>query len=190
MRLCFDLARELFDWRVTMDYGTTIRVAAFAIAAAWWAHTPAIAAPTADQDKTAIVALEKKYNDGFNAKDVDAIMSCYAPGNQLFVFDVVPPRAYPSWEAYKKDWEGLFAAFRGTVTNKISEQTITVVGPVAYGHNIQTGTFTGKDGKQVRIVARTTDIYRKLKGAWFIVEEHNSIPVDLTSMTPDPLSKI
>jgi ketosteroid isomerase-like protein len=173
-----------------MDYETTIRVAAFAIVAAWLGHTPAIAAPAADKDKAAIVALEKKYNDGFNAKDVDAIMSCYATGSQVFVFDVVPPRAYPSWEAYKQDWEELFAAYPGPVTNEISEQTITVVGPVAYGHSIQTGNFTGKNGKKVQIVARTTDIYRKLKGAWLIVEEHNSIPVDLTTMTPDPLSKM
>lgn len=150
------------------------------------------AAPMMDAagDRNQIIALEKKYNDGFNAKNVDEIMSCYAPGDRLFVFDVVPPREYPSWDAYKKDWEGLFAAFPGSVTNTISEQTVTVVGPVAYGHSIQTGTFTRKDGSKLTVVARTTDIYRKIDGKWLIVEEHNSIPVDVTSMKPDPLSKM
>jgi ketosteroid isomerase-like protein len=171
-----------------MNHFSTIRVAAFVLWAAWCAHTPAVAAPSAD--KAAIVALEKKYNDGFNTRNVDAIMSCYAPGSQLFVFDVVPPREYPSADSYRKDWEELFAAYPGPVTNEISEQTITVVGTVAYGHSIQTGTFTAKNGKKVEVVARTTDIYRKRNGKWLIVEEHNSIPVDLTTMTPDLLSKM
>jgi ketosteroid isomerase-like protein len=145
--------------------------------------------PTADADKAAIQALEDTYNEGFTSKDVGKIMSVYAPGKQLFVFDVVPPREYKSWEAYKKDFEGLFSAFPGPVKNTISEQTIHVVGTVAYGHNIQTSEFTGKDGTKINIVARTTDIYRKMKGKWLIVEEHNSVPVDLDTMKPDLLSK-
>ena len=82
-------------------------------------------AGTATGDKAAIEALEQSYNDAFNAKNVNAIMACYAPGKGLFVFDAVPPREYPSWDAYKRDWEGLFAAYSGPVSNAISEQSIT-----------------------------------------------------------------
>jgi len=162
-----------------------------ALSVAILASANAVAAdqPAADADKAAIQALEDTYNEGFNSKDVDKIMSVYAPGKQLFVFDVVPPREYKGWEAYKKDFEGLFSGFPGPMKNTISEQTIHVVGSVAYGHNIQTGEFTGKDGTKVKIVARTTDIYRKLNGKWLIVEEHNSVPVDLGTMKPDLLSK-
>jgi ketosteroid isomerase-like protein len=163
---------------------TALSVAILASANAWAADPPA-----ADADKAAIQALEDTYNEGFNSKDVDKIMSVYARGKQLFVFDVVPPREYNGWEAYKKDFEGVFSAFPGPVTNTISEQTIHVVGSVAYGHNIQSGEFTGKDGAKIKIVARTTDIYRKMNGKWLIVEEHNSVPVDLGTMKPDVLSK-
>jgi len=145
--------------------------------------------PAANADKAAIQALEDTYNEGFNSKDVDKVMSVYAPGKALFVFDVVPPREYTSWEAYKKDFEGLFSAFPGPMKNTISGQTIHVVGSIAYGHNIQTGEFTGKDGAKMKVVARTTDIYRKINGKWLIVEEHNSVPVDLETMQPDLLSK-
>jgi uncharacterized protein (TIGR02246 family) len=145
--------------------------------------------PAANTDKAAIQALEDTYNDGFNSKDVDKVMSVYARGSQLFVFDVVPPREYKGWDAYKKDFEGLFSEFTGPMKNTISEQTIHVVGSLAYGHNIQSGEFTGKDGKTLKIVARTTDIYRKIDGKWLIVEEHNSIPVDLDTMKPDLMSK-
>ena len=140
-------------------------------------------------DRAAIQALEDTFNEGLNSKDVDKVMSVYAPGKQLFVFDVVPPREYTSWDAYKKDFEGLFAAFPGPMKNTISEQTIHVVGSLAYGHNIQSGEFVGKDGTKVNVVVRTTDIYRKMNGKWLIVEEHNSVPVDLVTLKPDPLSK-
>jgi ketosteroid isomerase-like protein len=142
-----------------------------------------------DRDKAAIEALEKTYNDGFNTRNVDKIMSCYARGTNLFVFDVTPPRAYPSWEAYRKDWQELFAAFPGPIRNVISDQTIHVVGTIGYGHNIQTGELSGKDGTKLNIVVRTTDVYRKTNGKWLIVEEHNSVPVDLGTMKADPLSK-
>lgn len=162
-----------------------------ALCLATLAATNAMAAdrPAANADKAAIQALEDTYNEGFNSKDVDKVMSVYVPGKQLFVFDVVPPREYRGWEAYKKDFEGLFSAYPGPMKNTLSEQTIHVVGSLAYGHNIQTGEFTGKDGKKVNFVVRTTDIYRKMNGKWLIVEEHNSVPVDLDTMKPDPLSK-
>jgi uncharacterized protein (TIGR02246 family) len=153
------------------------------------ANAAAADAPAASADKAAIQALEDTYNEGFNSKDVAKVMSVYAPGKQLFVFDVVPPREYASWEAYKKDFEELFAAFPGPLKNTISERTIHVAGSLAYGHNIQTAEFTGKDGKKQKMVVRTTDIYRKLNGKWLIVEEHNSVPIDLDTMKPDLLSK-
>ena len=155
------------------------------------ASSTAVAADrsAADADKAAIQALEDTYNEGFITKDVDKVMSVYIPGKQLFVFDVVPPREYRGADAYKKDYQELFAMFPGPIKNVISEQTIHVVGSVAWGHNIQSGEFTAKDGSTVKIVARTTDIYRKIGGKWLIVEEHNSVPVDLDTMKPDTLSK-
>jgi hypothetical protein len=100
-----------------------------ALSVAILASANAVAAdqPAADADKAAIQALEDTYNEGFNSKDVDKVMSVYAPGKQLFVFDVVPPREYKGWEAYKKDFEGLFSGFPGPMKNIISEQTIHVV---------------------------------------------------------------
>jgi ketosteroid isomerase-like protein len=93
------------------------------------------------------------------------------------------------WADYKKDWEDLFAAFPGPLTNAISEQSITVVGSVAYGHNIQDTHFTAADGSKPEFVVRTTDVYRKIGGRWKIVQEHVSVPVDLATLKPDILSK-
>lgn len=153
------------------------------------AHRVSAQTKTAADEKAAIEALEKKYLDAFNAREVNAIMSCYARGKGLFVFDAVPPREYPSWDAYKRDWESLFAAYPGSLSNAISEQSITVVGSLAYGHNIQTGYFTRKDGSRLDLVIRVTDVYRKIKGEWLIVHEHVSFPVDIETGKADLLSK-
>jgi ketosteroid isomerase-like protein len=75
-------------------------------------------AKSATDDKAAIQALYSRFNDAFNKKDVNGIMAVYGP--DLFVFDVSPPREYTSWDAYKKDWEDLFAQFPGPVTNTMS----------------------------------------------------------------------
>jgi ketosteroid isomerase-like protein len=137
-------------------------------------------------DRAAIEALYKSFDKGFNSKDVNAIMACYAP--DVFVFDAIPPRQYPTWDAYKKDWEGLFATFPGPLTNNLSDLNITVVGPVAYSRSIDDTTFTAKDGSKVRLVVRTTDVLRKANGKWLIVQEHVSFPVDATTGKADLLS--
>jgi ketosteroid isomerase-like protein len=149
----------------------------------------AAASATADDDKSSIEALETRFRDAFIAKDVNAVMEVYAPGTRLFVFDVSPPRQHVGWQDYKKDWQGLLAAFPGPATFSISDLDITVVGPVAYSHSIQTGQFTGKDGSKMDLVVRVTDVYRKLKGKWLIVQEHVSVPVDLATQKPDLQSK-
>ena len=139
-------------------------------------------------DKQKIEALYQAYSKAFNAKDVNAIMAAYDP-KDLFVFDLVPPREYPSWDAYKKDWEALFVAMPGPVKSDMSELAITVVGPVAYARNIQTGYFTSADGTRIDLAVRVTDVLRKVNGRWLIVQEHVSVPVDLATGKPDFMSK-
>ncbi len=147
-----------------------------------------MAKPSGPSDQAQIQALEKGLNAGIMAKDSKKVMSYYARKG-LFVFDVTPPRQHVGWEDYKKDWDGLFAMFPGPLTNEITDQTITVVGDVAYGHNIEDGHFTAKDGTKFDLVVRVSDVYRKIDGKWFIVQEHVSVPVDLDNMKPDIMSK-
>ena len=71
----------------------------------------------------------------------------------------------------------------------VSDLSVTVVGPVAYGHSIQTISWTGKNGKATSAVVRVTDVYRKIGDKWLIVQEHVSVPVDLDTGKPDMTSK-
>jgi ketosteroid isomerase-like protein len=150
---------------------------------------PSAAAVTASDDKASIEALETRFSDAVVAKDANALMQAYAPGTRLFVFDVTPPRQHVGWQDYEKDWQDLLAVFPGPNTFAVSDLDITVVGSVAYSHSIQEGHFTAKDGSKLHLVARVTDVYRKMKGRWLIVQEHVSVPVDLATQKADLLSK-
>ena len=147
------------------------------------------AGSTGAGDKARIEALEQRFADAFNARDLDGVMKVYAPGSDLFVFDLTPPRQHVGWNDYREDWRQLFAAFPGPIHFSISDLSVAAVGPVGYGHSIQTVNFTRKDGSPLTVVARVTDVYRKIHGRWYIVEEHVSVPVDLDSGKADLLSK-
>ncbi|HUB20021.1 MAG TPA: nuclear transport factor 2 family protein [Acidobacteriaceae bacterium] len=138
-------------------------------------------------DKAAIEAKYTKFAEAFANKDVAGIMTIFAP--DVFVFDVIPPRQYVGYDAYKKDWEDVLAGTPGPITAKVSDLSVTVVGSVAYTHYLVEGTMTDKDGKANPLVVRSTDVWRKMNGKWLIVEEHNSFPVDLTTGQADMLSK-
>jgi ketosteroid isomerase-like protein len=160
--------------------------------AAFAAETTAPAAPAATpsgpSDRAQIQALERGFATAFNAKNTKKIMSYYAREG-LFVFDVTPPRQHVGWADYKKDWDDTFALFPGPVTFAMSDLSITVVGDLAYGHSVQDSHLTTKDGTKTELVARVSDVYRKIGGKWLIVQEHVSVPVDLETMRADPLSK-
>ena len=125
----------------------------------------------------------------FKAKDVDAIMKVYAPGQALFVFDVVPPRQYVGAEAYRKDWQTFLDSFNGPITVELTDLDVGADRNLAYGHSIQRVTGTDKQGKKLDLTVRVTDVYQKIRGGWYIVHEHVSVPVDLDAGKPDLSSK-
>jgi len=165
----------------------TATIACLALATALCAASTRTDAAASDEAK--IRALEAQFVAAFNAKNVDAIMKVYVPGNGLVVFDVIPPRQFVGAQAYRKDWEGLFAMFKGPLKFELSDLAVSVDHSLAYGHSIQhlTGTDTGDH--PIDLTVRVTDVYRKTNGQWLIEHEHVSIPVDLSTGKPDFASK-
>jgi uncharacterized protein (TIGR02246 family) len=147
-------------------------------------HAPARADARSD-----IRALEDRFVAAFKAKDVDAIMKVYVPGQTLFVFDVVPPRQYVGAAAYRKDWETFLGSFDGPITVELTGLDVGADRNLAYSHSIQRVAGTDKQGKKLDLTVRVTDVYQKIRGRWLIVHEHVSVPVDLDTDKPDLSSK-
>ena len=140
-------------------------------------------------DEAAIRTLEQNFAQAVKAKDVDKIMSAYEHSAKLVIFDVIPPREYAGWDAYKKDWQDFLASFQGPITFEISGLNVTTVGNLAYGYSFQRVAGKGSDGSAVNMTVRVTDVYRKIDGKWPVVHEHVSVPVDLKTGKADLQSK-
>lgn len=151
--------------------------------------SPAAQAQAQTKDELEIRALESRFATACNAKDLDTIMKMYVPGNELFVFDVDPPRQHVGWDDYKKDWQDFLAAIPGPLKFDISDLTVATDGRIAYGHSIQHASWTDTNGSPMELTVRVTDVYRKIDGKWLVVEEHVSVPVDMTTDKGDLLSK-
>jgi ketosteroid isomerase-like protein len=140
-------------------------------------------------DKADITALENRLAAGIEAKNADAIMANYVPGDSLIVFDLIPPRQYVGSDAYKKDWEGVIAGCADSPKMEISDLDVTADGKLAFSHSIQHFVCTDAKGNKLDMTMRATDAYRKIKGKWLIVHEHLSAPIDLATGKADLTSK-
>ena len=139
--------------------------------------------------KADITALENRFVAAFKSKDLNGIMKVYAPGQALVVFDVVPPRQYVGAAAYRKDWQTFLDSFNGPITVELTDLDVGADRNLAYSHSMQRVAGTDKQGKKLDLTVRVTDVYRKIRGQWFVIHEHVSVPVDLETGKPDLSSK-
>jgi len=117
--------------------------------------------------------------EAFRARDIDGIMSIYAP--ELVSFDIVPPLQYLGAEAYRKRWEETFSSFQGPIGYEIHDLDITVGDDIAFGHSLNRVSGTMNTGQKTDLWLRSTVCFRKINGEWLIVHTHVSVPVDLES---------
>ena len=140
-------------------------------------------------DEAAVDASVQRFVAAINAKDINGIMAYYSPDERLLVFDALPPRQYVGAAAYRKDWEGLLAAYPGAVHAEVSDWKSETEGNLAYAHGIFRINGLDKDGKPLDLTCRVTDVFRKINGKWLVIHEHVSWPVDLATGKADLSSK-
>ncbi|MFZ0659180.1 MAG: nuclear transport factor 2 family protein [Candidatus Binataceae bacterium] len=149
----------------------------------------ACAADSDPASVTAIKALEANFVAAVNAKDAAKIMANYEHSSGLVIFDLIPPRQYTGWDAYKKDWEGVLAGCKSAPTMEMTDLAIDAGADLGFGHNIQHFSCTGANGAPMDLTFRVTDGYKKIHGKWLIAHEHVSVPVDLETGKADLNSK-
>jgi ketosteroid isomerase-like protein len=95
-----------------------------------------------------------------NAKDIDGVMSLFAPN--LVSFDIVPPLRYVGAENKRRAWQEAFAAYTG---------------PFAY--ELHDFNATQPSGQITDFWLRWTACLRRIDGVWLVVHDHVSVPADL-----------
>ena len=133
------------------------------------------------EDRTTNEAAIRELIDGFveavRAKDINGVMSVYAP--DLVAFDVVPPLQYVGAEAFRKVWQEVFETFQGPIPYEVRDLSITAGDDVAFSHSLNRNSGTMKNGRKTDLWLRWTACYRKTNGQWRIPHLQISVPVDL-----------
>ena len=125
-------------------------------------------------DEVQIRQLINGWAKALRTKDIDRVMSHYAPN--ILLFDLAPPLQYKGADAYRKNWEEWFASWQGPIGYEIHNLSITVGDEAAFSHSLNRISGTRTSGEKTDVWVRATACRRKIKGKWLITHEHISVP--------------
>lgn len=128
------------------------------------------------QSEAAIAELIDRYVKAVNAKDIDGVMSVYAP--DVIAFDIVPPLQYVGAEAFSKAWREVFERYQ-VIQYEVRHLSITAGDDVAFSHSLNRNNGILTNGQKVDMWLRWTACYRKTDEKWRIAHLQISVPVDL-----------
>lgn len=133
------------------------------------------------RNEAEIKALYDGWAKAFEARDIDAIMAIYAPGEDVIAYDVVPPLQYKGRDAYRKDYIEFLNQYDGPIHVEYRDMRIISSGDVGFIHALERFTGKLKNGQPSDLWLRATSGVRKINGKWLIVHDHVSVPVDFES---------
>jgi ketosteroid isomerase-like protein len=112
-----------------------------------------------------------------NAKDIDGVMSLYAPN--MVSFDIVPPLRYVGADGKRRAWQEAFAAYTGPFAYEVHDLNVTTHGELAFVHSLNHVNATLASGQITDLWLRWTACFRRIDGVWLVVHDHVSVPADL-----------
>jgi uncharacterized protein (TIGR02246 family) len=121
----------------------------------------------------------EKYAAAIRAKDLERVMSIFAPN--LVSFDLEAPLQHVGAEAKRRNRARACAAYQHSLGYEIHDPTITLDDDVAFGHGLNRISGTLKNGNRANYWVRWTACFRKIDGNWLIVHVQISVPLDLES---------
>lgn len=130
-------------------------------------------------NEAAIRALLERLVKAVRAKDIDGVMSAYAP--KLVAFDIVPPLQYVGAPSFMRPWREVFELYENPIDYELRDLAITAGDDVAFSHSLNRIAGTMKNGRKTDLWLRFTACYRKIDGKWLIVHLQASVPADLAT---------
>src|SRR5947207_7730642 len=92
------------------------------------------------------------YAKAVGAKDIDGLMSLYAPN--IVSFDLNPPLRYAGTDNKRRAWQDFFATYTGPVSYDVRELTVTADGKLAFVHSLNHVKGTLASGHQADLWVR------------------------------------
>ncbi len=126
-------------------------------------------------------ALLESWSEACRAKDIDRLMSLYAP--DITYFDVVPPLQYTGTDAVRRNFLRWFDSWESAIGVETRDLKILVGADVAVAHLLHRTSGTLKSGHEVGYWVRATVCCHCLNQSWLITHEHISLPVNPASLS-------
>jgi uncharacterized protein (TIGR02246 family) len=133
----------------------------------------------AKRSEAEINDLLARWQKAFTARDIDGVMTMYAPGDAVIAYDVSPPLQYKGRDAYRKSYENFFGAYEGPLELEMRDVRLLVGGDLAVVNAVERISGTVKGGPRSSVWVRDTSTFRRIDGKWFDVHDHVSVPADL-----------
>ncbi|WP_227356041.1 YybH family protein [Haladaptatus salinisoli] len=116
------------------------------------------------------------YTKAIRAKDIDGVMSFFAPN--LVSFDLAPPLRYTGADNKRQEWQDAFDAY-DSIDYEVRDLTVTVHGDVAFVHGLNHFKGTLASGNITDTWVRWTACFQQIDGVWLVVHDHVSVPADI-----------
>jgi uncharacterized protein (TIGR02246 family) len=117
------------------------------------------------------------YANAISAKDIDGVMSLFAPN--LVSFDIaIKTLRYAGADNKRREWQKVFATYR-SIDYEIRDLNVTTHGDLAFVHAVNHVNGTLANGHNNDMWVRWTAGLRRIDGAWLVVHDHVSVPADL-----------
>ena len=136
---------------------------------------------TAQANEAEVRQVIERWAKAFRARDLDGIMSVYAPGDAVIGYDLAPPLQYQGNAAYRKDYADFLAQYIGPIEFESRDLRIVAGDDVAFYHALERMSGTLKSGEKSDMWIRATSCLKKIHGRWLIVHDHLSVPVDFAT---------
>jgi ketosteroid isomerase-like protein len=112
-----------------------------------------------------------------SAKDIDGVMSFYAP--KIVSFDITPPLRYVGADNKRRRWQEVFARSTGPIAYEVRDLNVTTHGGLAFVHSLNHVKGTPASGHITDMWVRWTACFQRIDGVWLVVHDHVSVPADL-----------
>jgi uncharacterized protein (TIGR02246 family) len=111
------------------------------------------------------------------AKDIDAVVSLYAPN--VVSFDIDPPLRYSGKDKKRQRWQEFFAVHTSAIAYEMRELNVMTHGDLAFVHALNHVEGRLASGHDSDLWLRWAACFRRIDGVWLIVHDHVSVPSDL-----------
>jgi ketosteroid isomerase-like protein len=117
------------------------------------------------------------YANAITAKDIDGVMSFFAP--DLVSFDIASKTLrYVGADNKRREWQKVFGIYR-SIAYEVRDLNVTTDGDLAFAHAINHVTGTLASGHTTDMWVRWTACLQRIDSVWLVVHDHVSVPADL-----------